>query len=154
MPVLIWIHGGGLRSGTFAQGWFDGSVFADAHAMVVVTINYCIGPLGFLSLDADLAAEVLRRSGSPPLGTGCTNGMADQLAALNWTSTHSARFGGDPARITLAGESAGGQFVCSLAVSPLARPFAPARAVIQSGACTGPWRPSTRAEGADISAWY
>jgi para-nitrobenzyl esterase len=95
-----------------------------------VTINYRLGPLGFLSLDADLAAEVLRRSGSPPLGTGGTNGMADQLAALNWTSTRIAGFGGDPARRTLAGESAGGQSVCSLAISPLARPFAPTRAVI------------------------
>ena len=138
LPVMFWIHGGGLTSGTGAQNWFNGTVFANKD-VIVVTINYRLGPLGFLTLDDTLISEVEARSGEVPVGTGGTNGLNDQRTAMEWVRDNIEAFGGDPNQITVFGESAGGQSTCSHTVSPLARGLFHA-SIIQSGPCNGPWR--------------
>jgi para-nitrobenzyl esterase len=100
-PVLVWIHGGGFRSGQGAIPWYDGASFARS-GVVVVSINYRLGALGFAQL-----AEI---GGSDYAGSGSV-GIQDQLAALRWVRENIAAFGGDPERVTIAGESAGGMSV-------------------------------------------
>jgi para-nitrobenzyl esterase len=100
-PVLVWIHGGGFRNGQGAIPWYDGSSFARA-GIVVVSINYRLGALGFAHL-AELGGSDYATSGSA--------GIQDQLAALRWVRRNIAAFGGDPQRVTIAGESAGGMSV-------------------------------------------
>ncbi len=109
-PVLVWIHGGAFTNGTGAVPWYDGTAFAE-HGCVLVTINYRLGALGFLHL-ADLDGE--RFAGSGNLG------LLDQVAALGWVQDNIAAFGGDPHRVTIFGESAGGASVASLLACPAA----------------------------------
>jgi para-nitrobenzyl esterase len=109
-PVLVWIHGGAFTNGTGAVPWYDGTAFAE-DGCVLVTINYRLGALGFLHL-ADLDGE--RFAGSGNLG------LLDQVAALGWVQDNIASFGGDPHRVTIFGESAGGASVASLLVCPAA----------------------------------
>ncbi|MEA5359305.1 carboxylesterase family protein [Amycolatopsis sp., V23-08] len=104
-PVLVWIHGGGFSSGSGGQVWYTGTRLAREADAVVVTLNYRLGALGFL------AAE-----GVPP-----NLGIADQLAALEWVRDNIAAFGGDPAQVTLGGQSAGAQSTLALWSSPRAR---------------------------------
>ncbi len=104
-PVLFWIHGGGFRSGQSAVPWYDGSSFAARGDLVVVSINYRLGALGFAQL-----GEI----GGSDYATSGTNGIQDQLAALRWVRDNVAFFGGDPARVTIAGESAGAMSVGTL----------------------------------------
>ncbi len=104
--VLVWIHGGGYRTGTGAIPWYDGSSFATNHDIVVVSINYRLGALGFLHLDD-----------RPGAGSA---GILDQVAALEWVRDNIANFGGDPERVTVAGESAGGMAVGTLLGMPAA----------------------------------
>lgn len=120
LPVLFWIHGGGFMSGS--GDLYDGSLLARTNNIVVVTINYRLGVFGFL----DLPGLSARGAGN--------YGLLDQVAALRWTQRNIAAFGGDPGRVTLSGESAGGQSVCSLLASPPARGLFD-RAIIQSGGC-------------------
>ncbi|KAF9003261.1 Alpha/Beta hydrolase protein [Cyathus striatus] len=99
-PVLFWIHGGGFTSGEGSDGIFDGGNMASRNDVVVVSINYRLGTLGFLALD-----------------DGVTNGnfgIADQITALQWVQQHIADFGGDPSRITIFGQSAGAGSVRAL----------------------------------------
>ncbi|GAA1208170.1 hypothetical protein GCM10009578_058170 [Streptomyces rhizosphaericus] len=107
LPVLFWIHGGGFMSG--GGDLYDGSLLARTNDIVVVTINYRLGVFGFLDLP-----------GLSERGAG-NYGLLDQQAALRWTQRNIAAFGGDPGRVTIAGESAGGQSVCALLASPPAR---------------------------------
>jgi para-nitrobenzyl esterase len=100
-PVLVWIHGGGFRTGQSAIPWYDGSSFARS-GIVVVSINYRLGALGFAHL-AELGGSDYAASGSA--------GIQDQIAALRWVRDNIAAFGGDPQRVTIAGESAGGMSV-------------------------------------------
>jgi para-nitrobenzyl esterase len=100
-PVLVWIHGGGFRTGQGAIPWYDGSSFARS-GIVVVSINYRLGALGFAHLP-EIAGSDYAASGSV--------GIQDQLAALRWVRENVAAFGGDPERVTIAGESAGGMSV-------------------------------------------
>ena len=105
-PVLFWIHGGSYMTGRGAS--FDGTPFCRNGDLVVVTVNYRLGVLGFLELghlDPDLA------------GSG-NNGIRDQIAALRWVRDHITAFGGDPNRVTIAGESAGAGSVMALLASP------------------------------------
>ena len=102
-PVFVWVHGGAFRSGTGAVPWYDGASFANEHDVVTVTINYRLGALGFLNLDGT---------------NGGVNGLLDQLAALRWVQANIAAFGGDPARVTVAGESAGAMSVTTLLAMP------------------------------------
>ena len=129
-PVMVWIHGGGNRVGA---GWvYDGSNFA-RDGVVVVTINYRLGALGFLA--------------HPALdGTGAY-GLMDQIAALKWVKANIAGFGGDPGNVTIFGESAGGSDVLALLATPGAKCLFH-KAIVQSG---GGWSaPRTLAEAQAI----
>ena len=81
------------------QNWFNGTVFANNQGVIVVTINYRLGPLGFLTLDDTLMAEVEARSGEAPVGTGGTNGLNDQRMAMEWVHANIEAFGGDPNKV-------------------------------------------------------
>jgi para-nitrobenzyl esterase len=106
-PVLFWVHGGGYENGSGTDMAADGAAFARDHGVVVVTINYRLGALGFLDVDGETPAGAL--------------GLHDQIAALRWTFENVAAFGGDPAAITVYGLSAGGKTVTNLLASPLSR---------------------------------
>ncbi|WP_406100684.1 carboxylesterase/lipase family protein [Streptomyces canus] len=124
-PVIVWLHGGGFTTG--AGSSYDAHRMATRGDVVVVTVNYRLGALGFLA-----------RAGLPGSGTF---GLADQQAALRWVRAGIGAFGGDPRHVTLAGESAGGYSVCAQLASPAAAGLFE-RAIIQSGPCTGrPDRP-------------
>ena len=109
-PVLVWIHGGGYRNGQGAVPWYNGARFAANGDIVAVTINYRLGALGFTDL---------KRFGADYATSG-VNGILDQITALEWVRDNIANFGGDPAKVTIAGESAGGFSVATLLGSPRA----------------------------------
>jgi len=109
-PVMVWIHGGGLSLGWSNQVGYDGSAFA-RKGVVLVSINYRLGPLGYLAHPA-LSREAGGESGN--------YGFLDQIAALQWVERNIAQFGGDPDNVTIFGESAGGTSVHALMASPLA----------------------------------
>src|SRR6478752_5604268 len=116
LPVLVWIHGGSFMNGSGSVGAYDGAAFA-RDGVVCVTINYRLAAEGFLYL-----------------GDGVANlGLLDQLAALKWVQDNIAAFGGDPARVTVAGESAGAMSVTTLLAMPSASGLF-RRAITQSGA--------------------
>jgi para-nitrobenzyl esterase len=122
-PVMVWIHGGAFVIGAGSQAIYNGKHLA-ARDVVVVTINYRLGTLGFLNLfDAT--------DGKLP-GRGA-EGLADQILALHWVKTNIARFGGDPGNVTIFGESAGGMSVSALLAAPAAKGLFH-KAIAQSGA--------------------
>ena len=121
-PVLFWIHGGGYRTGQGAIPWYNGARFARNGDVVVVSINYRLGAFGFTDLSE--FGETYATSGA--------NGLFDQIAALRWVQDNIASFGGDPAKVTIAGESAGAFSVCTLLASPMAQGLYRA-AIAQSG---------------------
>jgi len=132
-PVIVWIHGGGFVFGEGLQvdeGTRGDRIAAD-HGLVVVSLNYRLGALGFLSHPA-LSAESAD-------GVSGNYGLLDQIAALRWVQQNIASFGGDPANVTLAGESAGAISVCSLLAMPEAAGLFH-RAIAQSGPCGAPTR--------------
>lgn len=111
-PVLVWIHGGSLTTGSGSDHLYDGSRIAE-RGVVVVTINYRLGVLGYLA-HPQLSAESRRNiSGN--------YGLLDQIEALRWVKRNIAAFGGDAANVTIAGESAGGLSVMYLMAAPAAR---------------------------------
>ncbi|MDJ0865895.1 MAG: carboxylesterase/lipase family protein [Myxococcota bacterium] len=118
-PVLVWIHGGGFVIGSGSQNIYDASSLVRRGDVVVVTINYRLGALGFLHLDDEESSANL--------------GLLDQIAALEWVRDEIAGFGGDPGNVTIFGESAGGMSVGTLLGCPAARGLFH-RAVAQSGA--------------------
>ena len=124
-PVMVWIHGGGFTIGASSQALYDGSVLARRGDVVVVTVNYRLGPLGFIRL-ADVTDGKIPSSGN--------EGMLDQVAALEWVRDNIAEFGGDPGNVTIFGESAGGMSVGTLLAMPAARGLFH-KAIPQSGAC-------------------
>jgi len=126
-PVMVWIHGGGFWAGFGGEERHNGAPLAKKGA-VVVTLNYRLGPFGFLAHPA-IAAE------SPHHAAG-NYGLLDQIAALQWVQRNIARFGGDPSRVTIFGESAGGFSVGSLIASPLAKGLFQ-RAILESGTGVG-----------------
>ena len=109
-PVMVWVHGGAYVIGAGSQSVYDGSSLARG-GVVVVTINYRLGALGFLDLTS--LNNGRHRFDSNP-------GLRDVLAALRWVQDNIAAFGGDPGRVTLFGESAGGGIVTTLLTSPAA----------------------------------
>jgi len=126
-PVMVWIHGGGCTIGSASLSHYDGANLARA-GVVLVTINYRLGPLGFFAHPA-LRAE------SPRQAAG-NYGLLDQLAALAWVRRNIAAFGGDPQNVTIFGESAGGLCCSTLLVSPLAKGLFH-RAIFESGVAIG-----------------
>ena len=122
-PVMVWIHGGALTRGSGSNAVYDGTALAK-RGVVLVTINYRLGPLGYLA-HSELSDE------SPQHSSG-NYGVLDQIAALKWVRKNIAAFGGDPNRITIFGESAGSWSVNTLVASPLARGLFQ-RAIGQSG---------------------
>jgi len=124
-PVLVWIPGGAFVGGTAGIPLYDGTRLAARGDVVVVTVSYRVGALGFAPLDAE--------PGEPAVAN---LGLLDQLAALRWVRTHIAAFGGDPARVTVFGESAGAGSILALAGMPAARGLF-ARAIVQSAAPRG-----------------
>ena len=121
--VMVWIHGGAHRIGSSAEPMFDGAALA-RRGIVVVSINYRLGVLGHLAHPA-LSAE-------SPDGVSGNYALLDQIAALAWVKQNIAAFGGDPAKVTIAGESAGATSVYYLMAAPKARRLF-ARAIAQSG---------------------
>ncbi len=111
-PVLVWIHGGALIWGASSEALYDGAALA-RQGIVVVSLNYRLGILGYLA-HPDLSAE------SPEQVSG-NYGLLDQIAALQWVRRNIAAFGGDPANVTIAGESAGALSVMYLMAAPAAR---------------------------------
>ncbi|MCP4959349.1 MAG: carboxylesterase family protein [Actinomycetia bacterium] len=118
-PVMVWIHGGGFTGGTSSIPWYDGASLA-SDGVVVVSINYRLGALGFLHHDTDH-------------GVSGNNGILDQIAALEWVRNNISAFGGDPSNVTVFGESAGAMSVGTLLAAPAAKGLF-RRAILQSGA--------------------
>ncbi|MEU1628496.1 carboxylesterase family protein [Streptomyces sp. NPDC020096] len=115
LPVLVFVHGGGLTSGTGQAALYDGSSFA-RDGVIVVTLNYRLGIAGWLDIP----------------GAPANRGLLDVIAALGWVAENARAFGGDPAKVTLAGHSAGAAIVAALLANPDARPLF-TRAISQSG---------------------
>jgi para-nitrobenzyl esterase len=126
-PVMVWIHGGGFFAGFGGEERHNGATLAKKGA-VVVTLNYRLGPFGFFAHPA-LAAESEQHAAG-------NYGLQDQIAALQWVRRNIAQFGGDPSRVTIFGESAGGMSVGSLIASPFAKGLF-ARAILESGTGVG-----------------
>ncbi len=134
-PVMVWLHGGGNTTGAGSLGAYDGSAFV-RDGVVLVSINYRLGALGFF------AHPALTKAAAPdePLAT---YGLMDQVAALKWVKRNIAAFGGDPANVTVFGESAGGIDIITLLTANSARGLL-AKAIVESGAGWAP--PATLAK--------
>jgi len=111
LPVMVWVHGGALMNGAGAA--YDGTRLT-GKGVVLVTINYRLGPFGFFA-HPELSAE-------HPAGVSGNQGLRDQLAALRWVQDNIVRFGGDPDNVTIFGESAGSLSMSLLQATPLDRP--------------------------------
>ena len=122
-PVMVWIHGGSLVSGSGSETIYDGSALAK-RGLVVVTINYRLGVLGYLA-HPGLSAEL-------PDGVSGNYGLLDQIEALRWVRRNISAFGGNPRKVTVAGESAGALSVIYLMASPPARGLFH-QAILESG---------------------
>ena len=123
LPVMVWIHGGAFNIGSGSQPEYDGRNLA-GKGVVVVTINYRLGPLGFL------VHPLLSKESAQD--TSGNYGLLDQIAALKWVQRNIAAFGGDPDRVTIFGESAGSKSVTLLMISPLSAGLFQ-RAIAESG---------------------
>lgn len=133
LPVLVYFHGGGFVSGDGSEPRYDGANLA-SRGIVTVTVNYRLDVFGFLA-----PPEAARDS---PHGTAGNYGLLDQVAALRWVRDNVAQFGGDPSKVTIAGNSAGSISVSAHMASPLSRGLF-ARAIGESGAAFAPngmWR--------------
>ena len=142
LPVMTWIHGGSFIAGSSAG--YSGAELARKYGVVVVTLNYRLGALGWLSLPA-LSAEAGGQSGN--------YGLQDQQAALRWVQANVAAFGGDPDKVTVVGESAGGNSVCAHLASPQSAGLFRG-AIIQSGLCTSPGNAVTLAQAETRNTRY
>jgi para-nitrobenzyl esterase len=129
LPVMVWIFGGAFEFGSGGAAPYTGAHLVPKGDVVVVTLNYRVGSLGFLGHRA-LAAE-------EPSGATGNYGLLDQRAALQWVQTNIGPFGGDKTNVTMFGESAGGKSVCLQLVSPGSRGLFN-RAIVESGLCTIP----------------
>ncbi|HEU0104447.1 MAG TPA: carboxylesterase/lipase family protein [Mycobacteriales bacterium] len=139
LPVMVWVHGGSFVYGTGAN--YDAAKLAQQGDVVVVTINYRLGPLGFLAHPA-LSGE------RPQQGSG-NLALQDQQAALAWVKANAAAFGGNPGNVTLFGESAGAASVCANLVSPASAGLFQ-RGIAQSYSCAAPLATRAEAEQAGL----
>lgn len=126
-PVMVWVHGGGHIAGSASDGIYEGDVLARKD-VVLVTFNYRLGILGYMA-HPQLSQEAEKLTGVRSSGN---YGTLDQVAALQWVQDNIAEFGGDPNKVTIFGESAGGHSVGQLMATPLARGLFH-RAIAQSG---------------------
>ncbi|XP_071098195.1 cholinesterase-like [Haliotis cracherodii] len=124
LAVMVWIHGGGFYFGSTRLPLYEGKYLAAENDVIVVSMNYRLGPLGFSYLGQDTIPGNM--------------GLMDQRLALKWVKDNIANFGGDPTRVTIFGESAGGASVGHHLASPLSRDLF-ARAITQSGTLISPW---------------
>ena len=131
LPVMVWVHGGAFMTGSGSDEIYDGSGLSK-KGVVVVTLNYRLGSLGFL-------AHPLLSAESPAKVSG-NYGLLDQIAALQWVQRNISRFGGDPRKVTVFGESAGATSVSLLLVSPLSKELFRS-AIAQSPVMVGSLRP-------------
>jgi para-nitrobenzyl esterase len=143
LPLLIFVHGGGFTQGAAHEQ--DGSFLASSQRAIVATVNYRLGPLGFLP-SAELTKEPTSRGAN-----GGMNGLRDVIAAIRWLKAHVRAFGGDPERITVMGESSGGIATCTLALSPESAAGLFQRAIVQSGPCIGEWGPGAASLGLELA---
>ena len=125
-PVMVWIHGGAFMLGAGSYDMYHGQNLASKQEVVVVSLNYRLGALGFMSLP-ELAKE------SPNNAAG-NYGFLDQIQALKWVQQNITAFNGDPGNVTIFGQSAGGMSVCTLMASPLAQGLFQ-KAIPMSGGC-------------------
>uniref|UniRef100_A0A182IZ60 Carboxylic ester hydrolase n=1 Tax=Anopheles atroparvus TaxID=41427 RepID=A0A182IZ60_ANOAO len=123
MPVMVWIHGGGFYTGSSSTSYY-GPEYLVQEGVILVTLNYRLGPLGFLAL--------------PSVGIHGNQGLKDQQLALRWVGENIAHFGGDPSNVTLFGESAGSASVNWHYLSPTSRQYFH-KAICQSGSVLCPW---------------
>jgi para-nitrobenzyl esterase len=130
-PVMFWLHGGGFAIGAGSSPLYDGAQMAKTGDVVVVTINYRLGPLGFLYFK-DIAGT------NPDFDNNL--GIKDQIAALHWVHENIASFGGDPNAVTIFGESAGGNSVLTLLAAPSAQGLF-SKAISESAAPKLSWTP-------------
>jgi para-nitrobenzyl esterase len=130
LPVMVWIHGGGLQSGSGSIPLYAGDQLA-RRGVIVVTANYRLGVLGFLA-----HPDLTRESGHDASGN---YGLQDQLAAIRWVKQNIGAFGGDSDRVTVFGQSSGAISISALVASPLARGLFQ-RAIGQSGGLFEPMR--------------
>ena len=130
--VMVWIYGGGFYSGTTTLNVYDGKILAAVNNIIVVSIGYRVGALGFLTLNTP--------------GAPGNSGLFDQLMGLDWVQQNIRYFGGDPNNVTLFGESAGSVSVSLHLLSPLSRSKFQ-RAIMQSGTANMPWSTVTPYEG-------
>jgi para-nitrobenzyl esterase len=135
-PVMVWLHGGSFTSGAGSLDWYNGSRLARDGDVVVVGVNYRLGALGFLCREGICDGNM---------------GLLDIAAALRWVNTNIAGFGGDPDRVTVAGQSAGAHAIARIAGMAEVRPTF-RRVILQSGAFSRPT--STRADMAPTSSVF
>jgi len=133
IPVLVWIYGGGFSGGATSERNYSGEKLA-RKGVVLVSIAYRVGQLGFLA-HPELSAENKKHASG-------NYGLQDQIAGLQWVKKNIAAFGGDPNKVTIFGESAGGISVSMLCASPLAKGLFTG-AISESGGSFGPPRPNT-----------
>jgi para-nitrobenzyl esterase len=126
LPVMLWIHGGGNTWGYSASPEHIPENFLKFHDVILVTINYRLGPLGWFSLDE------IRDNGESTLDQTSNFGTLDMIKSLEWVGQNIEKFGGDPNNVTIFGESAGGRNVMSLMVTPQSKNLFK-RGIVQSG---------------------
>jgi para-nitrobenzyl esterase len=142
LPVLVWIHGGSFVTGSGSIPWYDGRQLAARGDVVVVTVNYRLGPFGYFDISA-IGGDKYRASGNA--------GLLDQIAALKWVRDNIEGFGGDPGRLCLVGESAGSMSIATLLTAEPARGLVH-RAIMQSGTPVGSTPAQARATAEEAFA--
>lgn len=134
-PVMVWLHGGGFVAGSGASVPYDGTRLADRRDVVVITVNHRLGLFGHLWFDEAAGADYARSGNA---------GMLDLILALEWVRDNAAAFGGDPANVTIFGESGGGCKVSALMAMPAAKGLFH-KAIVQSGSLIKAHTPETAA---------
>ncbi|NIJ37433.1 para-nitrobenzyl esterase [Sphingopyxis panaciterrae] len=129
-PVIVWIHGGAYVAGGGDLPWYDGARLAAEQALVVVSISYRLGPFGYLRL---------------PGASGPSNGLLDQMTALRWVRRYIGAFGGDPANVTVVGQSAGAHSIAAMMAWGEARPLFDRAVLMSPPAVPLPSEEATRA---------
>ena len=138
--VMLWIHGGGFIQGAGSFPLYDGARLASRGDVIVITFNYRLGVLGFLNTQrlvqstATQGTEDLALTQAKEMGNF---GIQDQIHALKWVQKHIADLGGDPSRVTVFGESAGGFSICALLASPLSQGLFQQAIIESGGGCNG-----------------